>query len=505
MTFFVNNQYPIFSNPRISSDCAMELQRYMQAPLPLIGSSLLGAMSSVVQRHVDVRWLYDMVSPTGLFILVQAESGERKSAVDKFTMQVITEFNNKQLKAHDEAKAQFKLNHSAWKRKLAAKSIIFKKMIREEMPTDDIENEIRIIENNEPKKPKVLKLLTKDSTIEAISQRLQDNDGCLSVVTAEGGLALDGRIMSNPYLLNDAWSGEPIDVDRKSVESIYVENPRLTMSIMLQPTVMQEIYKKHGVQLRGNGLFARFLHCVCPSTQGTRFIANPTCTWEYLPKFQARLKEILDMPVLNADGTPKQRTILSLTPEAEQALVNFYNRIEFDLGQGQYLSDVRDGASKITENAARIAAIFHFFEGIEGDISLLTMSNALLIAEYYMHEFKFIFGSNNQIPVEVQDAMAIEQFLIRMCKKNPGKISFPKNLLLQKGPNHLRHDRVRRESALNVLVMNNKVLIAKIEDTKHISLNPIFFPLTNIQQQSFNQPLQINQHYSARSYEPGIV
>lgn len=445
-----------------------------------------------------------MVSPTCLFILVQAESGERKSAVDKLTMQAISDFNIEQANAFTQAKFQYKLDHSAWKRKMSAKLIILKKMVREEIPTDELDIEIRNIEAAEPQKPKLLKLLTKDSTNEAIGKRLQDNGGCLSVVTAEGGLALDGRVMSNPYMLNDAWSGESIDVDRKTVESFYVENPRLTMSIMIQPAVMQKIHQRHGVQLRGNGLFARFLHCLCPSTQGTRFIASPNCTWESLPKFQARLKEILDMPVLNADGTPKQRTILSLTPEAEHALVNFYNHIEFDLGQGQYLSDVKDGASKITENAVRIAAIFHFFEGLEGDISLLTMSNALQIAEYHMHEFKFIFGSNNQIPVEVQDAMAIEQFLISMCLTNPGKISFPKNSLLQKGPNHLRHDKARRESALNVLIMNNKVVIGKIKDTKHISLNPTFFPVTNSQQQ-FNQPLQISQQYPVMSYELGIV
>ena len=505
MTFIVNNQHPVFAFPKIASDFALELQRYMQAPMPLTCSSILGAMASVVQRHVDVRWFYNRVSPTCLFILVQAESGERKSAVDKLVMQAISDFNIEQANAFAQTKVQYKLDHSAWKRKMSAKLIIFKKMTKEEMPTDELDNEITNIEAAEPQKPKLLKLLTKDSTIEAIEKRLQDNGGCLSVVTAEGGLALDGRIMSNPYMLNDAWSGESIDVDRKSVESIYVENPRLTMSIMLQPTVMQEIYKKHGIQLRGNGLFARFLHCLCPSTQGTRFIANPTCTWVYLPKFQARMKEILDIPVVNPDGTPKQRSILNLSQEAEQALVDFYNRIEFDLGQGQYLSDVKDGASKITENAVRIAAVFHFFEGLEGDISLLTMTNALRIAEYHMHEFKFIFGANNQIPVEVQDAMAIEEFLIKMCLANPGKISFLKNSLLQKGPNHLRHDKARREAALNNLIMNNKIMIGQHKGTKHIALNPVFFPIQDNQQQPYIQTAQVSSPYSGARLGGGIV
>jgi hypothetical protein len=311
--------------------------------------------------------------------------------------------------------------------------------------------------------------------------------------------------MANPYVLNSAWSGESIDVDRKTVDSFYVEDPRLTMSIMIQPTVMQKIYQRHGVQLRGNGLFARFLHCFCPSTQGTRFIANPKCTWEHLPKFQARLKEILDMPVTNADGTPKERMILNLSPEAEQALVNFYNLIEFDLGQGQYLSDVKDGASKITENAVRIAGIFHFFEGHEGDISFLTMSNALQIAAYYMLEFKYIFGANNQIPVEVQDAMAIEQFLINMCLTSPGIISVPKNFILQKGPNHLRNDKARREAALNNLILNKKILTGKFQNTKHVLLNPAFFPIQNTHQQDFYQAPQVSSTYPLTPFRGGLV
>jgi len=491
--------------PQVVRDCALEIYGVMQAPLPLICSSLLGAMATVIQRHVDIRWFYEIESPTSLMILIQAESGERKSAVDKLTMKAIVEFNEKQRIVYQEALTKYKSYHSKWKRDLQAKLINYRLIAKDGESTESIDAEIAKLEENEPTKPKQIKLLAKDSTPEAIVKRLSDNGGCVGIVTAEGGLSLDGRTMSNPYLINSAWSGETIDFDRKTSESYYIDNPRLTMSTMIQPDVLEKIIRKHGNQLRANGFLGRNLHCNPTSTQGTRFIANPVCTWQHLPKLEARLTEILEMPLVNDDGTPKDRTLLKLSPDAEQVLLYFYNRVEYELGSGRILSDVKDAASKITENAARIAALFHFIEGLDGDIDALTMTNATHIAEYYLIEFKIIFGVDNQMPLVVQDAMALEKWICDIYRNHPKMTAFAKNDILQVGPNHLRHDKVRRDAAIDYLCANQRIQIAERNKKKWVLPNPVYFPIQTVVQQPMSPVAPMAPQVSMMSFANSIV
>ena len=60
--------------------------------------------------------------------------------------------------------------------------------------------------------------------------------------------------------------------------------------------------------------------------------------------------------------------MLSLTPEAKAAWVEYHDAIESELSSGGELYDVRDVASKSADNAARLAALFQMFEGAGGAI-----------------------------------------------------------------------------------------------------------------------------------------
>lgn len=83
---------------------------------------------------------------------------------------------------------------------------------------------------------------------------------------------------------------------------------------------------------------------------------------------------------------------MTLTPEAKQAFITYHDKIEKMLSIGGELHDVRDVASKTADNAARLAALFQWFEDpqhtIEGDY----FERASWIAAWYLNEARRFFG-----------------------------------------------------------------------------------------------------------------
>ncbi|HAW6162564.1 TPA: DUF3987 domain-containing protein, partial [Escherichia coli] len=81
------DEFPLSSLPPLIRDAVIEAQQITQAPLGLVAASALGAVSLVCQNLIDVCRLNTLRGPVSLFLLTLAESGERKTAVDKLLME----------------------------------------------------------------------------------------------------------------------------------------------------------------------------------------------------------------------------------------------------------------------------------------------------------------------------------------------------------------------------------------------------------------------------------
>jgi putative DNA primase/helicase len=74
------------SLPTLLRDAVWEVQAYAQAPMALVASSALSALSLAGRASVDVRRDSKMSGPSSLFMLTIAESGERKLTTDKYLL-----------------------------------------------------------------------------------------------------------------------------------------------------------------------------------------------------------------------------------------------------------------------------------------------------------------------------------------------------------------------------------------------------------------------------------
>ena len=77
--------FPVDALGPIGADVVKAMQTVIQAPVALLGQTILAAMNQVAQPHANVV-VDGRVSPLSEFFLTLGESGERKSAGDSWAL-----------------------------------------------------------------------------------------------------------------------------------------------------------------------------------------------------------------------------------------------------------------------------------------------------------------------------------------------------------------------------------------------------------------------------------
>jgi hypothetical protein len=184
------------------------------------------------------------------------------------------------------------------------------------------------------------------------------------------------------------------------------------MVVGIQPVPFQRFLKRRGIEAHDSGFTARFLIAVPPSTKGHRFIGAWQVSTDAIDRCCARLRELLDEAERRTlAGIP--RTVLTMTPDAASLFVRAYNNVQQLMAPGRAYADISGQAAKAAENVARVAAVLHVIDGLEGDISEDTLTRAGVIVEWFVNQFLELFGAADVKPSLEHDAAAVENALFR--------------------------------------------------------------------------------------------
>jgi putative DNA primase/helicase len=469
--------YPLDALPLPIRAAVEEVVGFVKAPVSMVASSSLAALSLAIQAHVDVKRLEKLHGPVGLFLLTIADSGERKSTCDGFFTKTISDYEEAQAEAAKPALKDHRAAIEAWEAKRGGVKEKIRQLAKEQKSTAGMESALRDLEYDKPEPPRIPRLLYADATPEAQAYCMAKQWPSGGVVSAEGGIVFGSHgmgkdsVMRNLGLLNQLWDGKSLTIDRRSTESFTVRGARLTVALQVQEPTLREFFTRSGALARGTGFLARFLVAWPESTQGMRQIDPDTpdgpATWPHLATFHRRIAAILDQPVpIDEDGalTPP---MLPLTPEAKAAWVEYHNAIESELSSGGELYDVRDVASKSADNAARLAALFQMFEGAGGAIGLAAFESASLIAAWHLHESRRFFGEL-ALPVELADAARLDGWLIQHCRRERTHLVSTREAQ-RLGP---IRDKEKLAAALRELEELDRVKVAQEGRRKTIKVNP---------------------------------
>ena len=109
--------YPLDALSETVRAAVVEVQGFTKAPMPLVVSSALGALSVAIQAHSDVKRAEMLAGPVSLFLLTIADSGERKSTCDEFFTTAIRDYQDEQAEATKPEIAAHRAALAVWEAK----------------------------------------------------------------------------------------------------------------------------------------------------------------------------------------------------------------------------------------------------------------------------------------------------------------------------------------------------------------------------------------------------
>ena len=431
-------EYPLDALPSGIREAVEEVGSFVKAPVAMVASSALGAVSIAAQPHVDIKRAEKLTGPVSTFSLTIAPSGERKSTVDAIFTSATKQFETEQAELAEPKLKEYSAELSAWNAEREGMLSAIKHAGREGKNSTKMKDDLKRLEQEEPEKPRVPKLILMDETPENLAYTLAKKWPSAGVVSSEAGVVFGAHgmgydsVMRNLALLNVLWDGGSLTIGRKTSESFTVKDVRLTVALQIQDKTLQKFFEKTGELARGTGFLARFLISWPESTQGYRLFTEPPKVWPKLAVFDRRISEILNMSMpLNQHGT-LEPVMLDFTPAAKMAWIEFHDTVESELKVGGELYDVRDVAAKIADNAARIAALFQFFEHGISPVGVDAFDSASRIALWHLSESRRFFGEL-ALPTEVSDAVRLDDWLIDYAKRERVK-EIGRRFVLQNGP-----------------------------------------------------------------------
>ena len=465
--------YPVDALPDTIRAAVEEVGGFVKAPVPLVASSAIAALSLAIQAHYDVERASKLHSPVSAFTLVIAESGERKSTCDGFFTKAIRGYESTQVEAAKPFVKNYDAAIESWEAKRSGIKDKIRQLAKEKKPTEGLEADLCDLGHNKPVSPQIPRLIYGDVTPEELAFKLAKVWPSGGVVSAEAGVVFGSHGMGSDSVtrnlarLNVLWDGGDLPIDRRTTESFTVRGARLTMGLQVQSATLLSFFEKSGALARGTGFLARFLIAWPESTQGQRPFTEAPEHWPSLAAFNSRITEILNLPVPINDEGSLTPLMLTLTPEAKTAWVAYHDAIEGELASGGELFDVRDVASKSADNAARLAALFHVFEGGLGAISADAFERASRIAIWHLSESRRFFGEL-ALPVEMADAARLDSWLLGHCRRERTHYVARRNAQ--------RHgtirDGARLDVAINELASLDRIQLRKDGKQLSIWLNP---------------------------------
>lgn len=367
-------------------DAAEAIQMKTKAPVAICGQSVLAAAALAIAPHYDAVLLTGPV-PLTVLCLTVAESGERKSSVDKLALRPVRE---KELRLEEGYGARLE----GYKAELAAWKAATEKAKKKGKNREEIYKAIQA-EGAEPKPPAPPALTVDDASAEGLTLFLAEYRPYGGLFSDEGGKMLGGYAMSKDSktktaaLFNALWGGAPITCLRVLTGNSFAPGRRFSMHLMVQPMVSETLL--HDAELADIGLLARMLVVSPESTIGTRLFkeADPVCDI-VLRDYGKRMAHFLDKdPPAREGGNGLAPDHLPMSAKARKILISFHDEVEGQSAPGGTLAMIKGFAGKMAEHAGRLAAVLAAYADPKvSEIDTESMENGITLARYYAGEMK---------------------------------------------------------------------------------------------------------------------
>jgi Protein of unknown function (DUF3987)/Primase C terminal 2 (PriCT-2) len=493
--------YPIEALPDLVRHAVEEVQLFVQAPDEMVAASAISALAIATQHLIDVRRANGLQGPTGLNFLTIADSGDRKTTLDRFFTRPIYEYERQERETGKATEADHTARMAVWEAKKKAaiaglESAAMAGKAKDDKAKDDkakddkakggktlegYQTDLADLEKNKPTLPRIPRIIYADATQEKLLRCLATGWPSAAIVSSEGGAVFGAHAMGRDAVmrtlgaLNVLWDGGTLQVDRVSGGSFVVRGARMSINIQVQAAVLRDFMEGTKGLARGSGFLARFLIAAPETRQGTRMFQDAPATWPALDDFNARIAELLAAPANTNDDGTLAPTVLDFSHEAKAAWIECHDKIEKAIGPIGEFVDVRDVAAKAADNIARMAALFHFLNERNGygHIGPNAVRSAAAVVIWHLYQAKHFLGPLSSSPEEAR-AAALDGWLRDHCRRE-GVSTASTRTIQQFGPVRARK---ALDEALAALVEGGRAKIIAEGKKRQVAVNPALLEAT---------------------------
>ena len=385
-------------------DAARAIQERTQAPVAICAQSVLAAATLAVQAHIDVELPGGGIKPVVNMFVSIAESGERKTSVDKIALATVREIETQWNREYRQQKTDYQNQLAAWKQARAGvKKASMTGMLAEFGQTGP-----------EPEEPPHPMLICSDVTPEALVMHLERGRPFAGLFTAEGGILVGGSAFSDESrmrtaaLLNQLWDGEPIRRLRIGTGTSFLPGKRCCAHIMMQQVVADRLLGDS--MLDGMGMLARMLIVAPESSAGSRLFKSDAA--QNAPILQAYNSKISSLLMKQPDtndpfGRELSPRVLPLNVDAKSAWIAFHDQCEWAIRPNGELVMIKAFAAKLAEHAGRLAAVLAVYHDPQvRAVPLWAMECGIQLAGHYAMEMRRLHGGAST-PLSLRQAQRL--------------------------------------------------------------------------------------------------
>ena len=436
--------FPISCLPIVPNALAVGIAESTSTDVAMAATAILSAMSHCFSGVYRMEGKPDHTEPIALYSLILAEPSERKSPVLKPVQEPFITFaddynnaNREQiyLSQEERNKLSVEIERMEKSENISAEEIAKKKAELDEKPCNCFK-----------------RVCIDDVTPEALVGLLQDNKSML-MISAEAGVFKNfgGRYSNgvpNLDLMLKCWGGESYQKDRCNAGPIYLKHPYLSICLCGQPYILGELFENRS--FRSSGLIARFVYNFPVSNIGKRKYNTRTVDEKITESYETLVYSALNYKY---NRQSDEEIILHFTSEAKTEFAKYYDtaiepKLLIDFAECQ------DWGGKYHGLILRLCGLLHCIKSVQDNIppesrevELLTLGQAIDIADYYKQQARYAYGVMGADSV-TDDAEYIlnklkangyekinNRELLRMCRKfgKTQQMSEPLRLLTDNG------------------------------------------------------------------------
>ncbi len=452
--------YPFSALGEVLGNAAKRIHEVVKSPDSICGNSILAAASLITQAYGDI-CIDGRTYPLSLFAITGAESGARKSAVDKIILKPVRDYEKMLVNTYKEEKRTYKIKMDVWEKNRAA---ILKSGEAAEL---EVQLDGMAPEPTRPLEPHVI---LEEPSYEGLVKLLAIGQPSLGLFSDEGAFMLGGYSMGKERQqatssgLSLLWDGKPISRIRGADGNHLFYGKRLSLHLMLQENILASFLKND--LFLGQGLIARCL-MVAPLPYGDRSYNETDIFKETaVQRYYTQASFILDQPFsLSNSDIPNELSpkVLELSSEAKREWILFHNEMDAAQRKGGVYAPIHRTVNKAAEQALRIAGVLTLFENIHAnEVPFEVMERAIALVRYYLNELLRITDMESSNPL-----MELAQATLDWMKSKVVDGSFKaftlQNIYQKAGPRGVRS----KESALNVMkILEGHEQIKRLEGSK---------------------------------------